>query len=701
MSSSSLSSFQSSTTANTNTNTTTAATQPVAIYKTQASLSHYRTTSISKHYALNNTLLAAFESHYDNKLYAIAYTIGIQFVETALLEIPKHGYFYSQRHEQERVQNSLDAIHVTDVLRKIIDREGMESSEIAKVQKLQSLAMEQYERNSMEDYEQERSIVEAELKRLSFTSMAASASAATASATAETQHPHQQRYQPDMPLPTHAYLTSTLLACGDSFAAIMCPQDTKKRTPHTLPPSWTPHGIPNGAVAAAVGVPLDEELVPPPLHQRSQSDIDLQRALFLSGLQVQPSKRDLTIIPESEAFTTMPNEDTLASPTRESTILPVAPPGAQKVMGGIGIQLLLSCYHEDFDALRNMGRVRISRVPTYQGRIPDSTNGCTIIAPLLCIHHFHNEQIIPDPGLPDQVIIEVLDVETPSILPKVRHELGLVPDAFLIPSDAHDYLMQQQYMCPEQFVDVVGGNILEESHLAKLVEHLSVVGPKKMAATVFFHEHVITILQLRRSPKQVWFDIIDSLPHEETLLKFGETTTGIPATTTSTTTITTSKGRSMADIILSSEQRNRILMDSVRNTTTTTSSSSGCGGGTSTTGSPIAHDRSVLSTETSTAPLAVGDDGMAPPEKEHEDDQQENDMADFLPLIALSSENEQPPDAARIRCLDAEALKVTLRWYACSVFTDDNKAYIDTYQWDDINSDFDPRVFQAFIWTEV
>jgi hypothetical protein len=60
-----------------------------------------------------------------------------------------------------------------------------------------------------------------------------------------------------------------------------------------------------------------------------------------------------------------------------------------------------------------------------------------------------------------------------------------------------------------------------------------------------------------------------------------------------------------------------------------------------------------------------------------------------------------PVNAARIRCLDDEALKATLRWYACSVFTPENAAYIDTYQWDEKLSDFDPRVFQAFIWTEV
>ena len=51
------------------------------------------------------------------------------------------------------------------------------------------------------------------------------------------------------------------------------------------------------------------------------------------------------------------------------------------------------------------------------------------------------------------------------------------------------------------------------------------------SATFFFHEHVITVLQLRRGKRlvgkrkkdEVWFDVIDSLPHDDTLRRPGET----------------------------------------------------------------------------------------------------------------------------------------------------------------------------------
>lgn len=171
---------------------------------------------------------------------------------------------------------------------------------------------------------------------------------------------------------------------------------------------------------------------------RSESDYDLQRALFLSGLGVHlennrhPSDVSMAEIPDT-------NE-------------PFAPPGARKRnKDELSIGLLSQYHHEGFDALRNNGRVIVSKIPTWQGRVPDSTNGCTVIAPLLCIHHFHNSSQIPDNGLEDKIILTVIDDETPNILPMVRKRLGLVKDAFLIPADSHEMLMEEQLMCPEQF----------------------------------------------------------------------------------------------------------------------------------------------------------------------------------------------------------------------------------------------------------
>jgi hypothetical protein len=150
-----------------------------------------------------------------------------------------------------------------------------------------------------------------------------------------------------------------------------------------------------------------------------------------------------------------------------------------------------------------------------------------------------------------------------------------------------------------------------------------------LAASFFFHEHVITILQLRRGDQSVWFDVIDSLPHKETLLPVGETSTV----------------ESSSAVALSSD--------------------AAIGAGT--------HESLRFESE---GTLSRG--------------YSEEFLVDQVP----------PTQAVRIRCMDVESLKATLLWYACSVFTPENRAYIDTYEWDEQLIDFDPRVFQAFIWTE-
>jgi hypothetical protein len=79
-------------------------------------------------------------------------------------------------------------------------------------------------------------------------------------------------------------------------------------------------------------------------------------------------------------------------------------------------------------------------------------------------------------------------------------------------------------------------------------------------------------------------------------------------------------------------------------------------------------------------------------------------MSDFSDgeVVAGVFLEDMPPQepAMRMRCLDAESLRIALQWYACSVFSVEDATYIDTYQWDDNLADFDPRVFQAFVWSE-
>ena len=43
-------------------------------------------------------------------------------------------------------------------------------------------------------------------------------------------------------------------------------------------------------------------------------------------------------------------------------------------------------------------------------------------------------------------------------------------------------------------------------------------------------------------------------------------------------------------------------------------------------------------------------------------------------------------------------LRACLVWYTTSKFTPSNQSFIDSTPWDDANCEFDPRVFQAYVW---
>merc|ERR1712129_322562 len=132
------------------------------------------------------------------------------------------------------------------------------------------------------------------------------------------------------------------------------------------------------------------------------------------------------------------------------------------------------------------------------------TNGCAVIAPLISIHHLRSS----GPGISDGVIESVIDDEAPPILRKVRQKLGLRAEALIVPSDVHDYLVDGNLLNPDQFVGVCGGNILDNDHLTSFYELLEgKEAVSKMAATLFFREHVVCILKMVRSNREVWYDL--------------------------------------------------------------------------------------------------------------------------------------------------------------------------------------------------
>jgi len=398
----------------------------------------------------------------------------------------------------------------------------------------------------------------------------------------------------------------------------------------------------------------DSPVAEKPKHDE-QYETDLERALYLSGLEFQTSAD------EEDPGKYGAHKNLKKVETEE-----------------VDIETVSLIYREDFEEMVNNEQISLSFIQTYQGRVPGSSNGCTVIAPLLALHHLCNEQELAersnilmkgkrnryDPSVERKVneqpldsasnalgketIIAVIDIQAPLVLPKVRGGLGLHGDALIIPSDVHDYLMNLNMLKQNQFVDVCTGNILDDLSLAKFIEAMggsndskggNTVEEKNLAATFYFHEHVISVLRKTR----------------RTYTKIRETPSAKKT-----------KKPSRRNLF---KRRNSRLK------------------------------RLELATN------------EMPDEETIFDEETYFEIIDSLPGAAMlgkyaSSDGRKDfdhrtwiPATARIRCNCMRSLHAALRWYACSKFTSEDKKFIDTYQWDHMNVDFDPRVFQAFIWS--
>ena len=198
----------------------------------------------------------------------------------------------------------------------------------------------------------------------------------------------------------------------------------------------------------------------------------------------------------------------------------------------VPVAMIAKQYKDKFYSLRGEGLIHVRFLDTYQGRIADSTNGCTVVAPLMCVNYFTSEKTnntvnnhgVWDNGLSDEMINEVIDVHTVSVLPTVRSKLGLPPDSFIVPSDVHDYLIDVGLLSTSQFVGVCGGNILDDDHIEQFKSTLLLLDDerererlkgKRLGATFFFAGHVIAF-HLINNEGCTHIELIDSLPNHET-----------------------------------------------------------------------------------------------------------------------------------------------------------------------------------------
>mmetsp|Transcript_26396 Transcript_26396/g.40515 ORF Transcript_26396/g.40515 Transcript_26396/m.40515 type:complete len:674 (+) Transcript_26396:166-2187(+) len=245
----------------------------------------------------------------------------------------------------------------------------------------------------------------------------------------------------------------------------------------------------------------------------------------------------------------------------------------------LSIRKMRDKYTHEYQMHRQSKKIQVFGLNTYQGRYNGSTNGCTVISPLVVANHLRSSHAVSD-----RTIEDVIDGQCISILRDIRSKLQLEGAALIIPSDVHDYMVDHKILKQEQFVGATGGNIIDKQHMIDFLkllesgekgEHKN----KRSGAALFFREHVISMVKVPMGGGQFAYDLVDSLP-----------------------------------------------------------SSSG----------------------------------------------------------QLSGKM----GATRTRCQDLKSLFVCLRWYACKKFSESNCTYIDRNEWDESMADFDPRVFQSFVWAD-
>lgn len=731
---------------------------------------------ITTHYKVNNRNLVLFLESYKRGFNAIAYQYGKQFVETALFELPKHGYFKSSRHKEEREKSSVEAWEVTNILEAMLGQEDSirfrtKEEENGKVGLDDSIVL--IDMDIQEKTKEQKEV--RQFKRLI------------------------KGIYDSSPEVIQTHKNESIFLLNERKSDTEAQKDGE-----TLWSEWIEIWNENAANKLCYSLNSTDvsDLCGPSLKTVNDEPLNIPLYPFAQTSNILP-------LPEQSdpgiKITSIPEDAAESGPS-------ITTPKNNPITT-IPISSLTQCYSEDFQHLINVGKVIIGHLQTFQGKkSSNGINGCTVIAPLVAIYHFiensfnnpasisnDDDYIVVSSSspaeerfdssnfqfeetLPNEVLEEIIDVQAPNILPIVRENLGLTKDALIIPSDVHDYLLKESFLRQSQFVGVCGGNILDEDHLGQFMKILKEDNaeackekeqeeneteeklkeknrksiffskglkktnasskkkvdknnpPKrrgdKMAATLFFHEHVVCILKSKCTKNNYFYEIIDSLPSstflrcclddENNKTQIGAAINSIDHDHNALRNATDAMSledadKRMAQMIMIQQQREEqkqmrrlslregiALVDDLDENTAVA----------------LAAAVSAEEAERARAAIAVGEkndswtngfiesmhdlnDGrLSADSRIHSSFRQDEESKTEINIDSITSTTQTQMNAVRIRCKDLECLEATLRWYACSRFTDENIQYIDEYEWDDRNIEFDPRVFQAFVWTE-
>eukprot|EP00984_Skeletonema_dohrnii_P012837 scaffold5239_cov186-Skeletonema_dohrnii-CCMP3373.AAC.3 len=537
---------------------------------------------IHKYYAAADTVLAQFKQLLKEGDLDGAYIIGRRFALFSTISLPGHDYYASPDPDliKLRLKNQKDAQWVTTGVERIV--QVMDNQEIQK----QNAELERI-RKQKEKEEKEKMEWEQKMKQR-LTAAAVEASSGSSGSV--------KRGGEEKDLISKLASLNNLFPREDADEEELIPsappqQDIEQN--EEMPPLPPPMAVPR----------IDE--LEQSMLATSISAVDQLKSNGMTPMfEEPPSYSDLFL--DVLRTSSVGNSTELLQSTTSSSIPASSPLPVQQPR--ISIRTIQQTCSHQLQSCINMKQIEFIRLGTYQGRLAssspkyDSTNGCAVISPLVVATHIypqhvhkakkpelllrhHSSTTTSKYGISNVAINEIIDKRAPPILNAVRSKLGLSKHALIIPSDVHDYLVDEHILPQDKFVGACGGDILAQGHLNELVE-MMVIGHEvnkksksvrklKVGAALFFREHVVSIIKIPLANGACYFDLIDSLPSSR-----------------------------------------------------------------------------------------VG--GMA----------------------------------SRMRCKDRASFETLLRWYASSKFSDSQCEFIDANKWDDGMCDFDPRVFQSFVWTE-
>jgi hypothetical protein len=452
--------------------------------------------SIEKYYATADKLLEQFKAHLANGELDDAYIMGRRFAVFSTVSLPGHDYYTSPKANlvQLRLKNQKDAQWVTRGLERIV--EVMDKQEIDRREVEMGVLMKQKEKDDKEQVEWEKSMRQrlgaAECSTLELSSDISTLDTATklkAMNAAQLPNDHDGLSQPLPPA-----IPPPPLTMGEKDAALL---NSVTATQQLKFCGATPMFA---ELLSAYGDTFHDRIT---THQ-SASDAELE---------------------ELAKFESLP--------------MPITP--TPKSIQRAPIRILRRQYESELQSLLALKHIEIMKLSTFQGRLGasnprfDSTNGCTVISPLIVATHIDRQHMrrlnqisattcASEYGISNSDITEIIDKRAPPILQTVRSRLGLNQHALIIPSDVHDYLVDEYILPQRKFVGVCGGDILDQEHVNKLIAMIvngkedkkKRIKPscrkQRVGAAFFFLEHVITFIKIPLGNGECYYDLIDSLP---------------------------------------------------------------------------------------------------------------------------------------------------------------------------------------------